>query len=465
MKLLNRIKRITFIHKIYLFFKPAYWRVRTPTQRQFDARLKWICIGCLIGILIAMVILPSPNHLVDYQTADEITSEEYPAVDEEQMPPAPTITSEVYTLEKNEALSTLLSRAGVSLAEALEASQAFNLVLDLRKIQIGQKFEIFTDSNGVFRGIKTETKKGDILSVFKDENDEFIPEAQEGKIQTLKVDISGKITSNFSEAALKKKVPSSIVRQVEQALDMEIDFSKEIKKDSDFRIIYEKKETETGRQIGNGQLLFVSLETNKKRYKRYFFKDAMGVEGFYSEKAEKSQQTIMKRPLGKAGRISSGYGTRVHPILGHKIHHDGIDFAAKMNTPIPAAADGVIVELGRKGGYGKYIRIKHNNTYSTAYAHMNDYGENLRIGSFVKRGEVIGYVGSTGRSTGPHLHYEVIKNKVQVNPSSNHVLPKRILKNNSLESFNKIVSELTPEEISTKEEKVPQPPSSPSGHQ
>ena len=191
----------------------------------------------------------------------------------------------------------------------------------------------------------------------------------------------------------------------------------------------------------------------------------MGVEGFYSEKAEKSQQTIMKRPLGKAGRISSGYGTRVHPILGHKIHHDGIDFAAKMNTPIPAAADGVIVELGRKGGYGKYIRIKHNNTYSTAYAHMNDYGENLRIGSFVKRGEVIGYVGSTGRSTGPHLHYEVIKNKVQVNPSSNHVLPKRILKNNSLESFNKIVSELTPEEISTKEEKVPQPPSSPSGHQ
>jgi len=145
---------------------------------------------------------------------------------------------------------------------------------------------------------------------------------------------------------------------------------------------------------------------------------------------------LLQRPLGK-GRISSNFGMRLHPILGYQIQHKGIDFPAKTGTPIPAAADGTIERIGRNGGYGKYIKIKHNNTYSTAYGHLDSFNPELKKGSFVKKGEIIGYVGNTGRSTGSHLHYEVLQKGKPVNPLKKHTIPQRTLKNQTLQNFQK----------------------------
>ena len=216
-----------------------------------------------------------------------------------------------------------------------------------------------------------------------------------------------------------------------------------MKKGEPFQVIYEQKKTETGKDVGTPQLLYVSVTTQKDTYQRYFFVDGSGSASFYNEFGEKSPQTLLKRPLGK-GRISSYFGTRKHPILGHDIHHAGVDFPALVGTAVPAAADGVITHIGRNGAYGKYIRIRHNDTYSTAYAHLNDYNPTLRIGVHVKRGQTIAYVGSTGRSTGPHLHYEVLKNGKQVNPLNTYTLPKKTLKNEALNAFVEKAKKINP---------------------
>lgn len=453
------------IHRIYLFLKPAYWRLRTPAQKKFDIKLQYIFIGCFIGVLLTALIIPAAHHLISYPT-DETQAHFSDLITEEPLSPEKTADlKEISTsdnlllneaesqiipialqLNKNETLSGLLTRANVNIADALAASESLTLITDLRKLRPGQSFELYFNEDNIFQGLKMEMRSGEVVSTFKNKNGDFIPQSKEGKIETRQISLEGVIQSSFAAAAKEAGVPNIITQQVIRALDGEINFRTDLKAGEPFKIIYEKKTTETGKEIGKSQLLYVSLTTNKDTYQRYYFVDGLGVQGFYNEYGESAPQTIMKRPLGR-GRISSNFGTRIHPVLGYQIHHDGVDFPAPTGTPIPAAADGVIVRLGRNGGYGKYIKIKHNNTYSTAYGHMNAYNKELRVGSYVKRGETIGYVGSTGRSTGPHLHFEVIKNNKQVNPLKTYTLPKRTLKNRTLQAFKERALEINPEYI------------------
>ncbi len=453
------------IHRIYLFLKPAYWRLRTPAQKKFDIKLQYIFIGCFIGVLLTALIIPAAHHLISYPT-DETQAHFSDLITEEPLSPEKTadlkeisisdnlllneaesqIIPIALQLNKNETLSGLLTRANVNIADALAASESLTLITDLRKLRPGQSFELYFNEDNIFQGLKMEMRSGEVVSTFKNKNGDFIPQSKEGKIETRQISLEGVIQSSFAAAAKEAGVPNIITQQVIRALDGEINFRTDLKAGEPFKIIYEKKTTETGKEIGKSQLLYVSLTTNKDTYQRYYFVDGLGVQGFYNEYGESAPQTIMKRPLGR-GRISSNFGTRIHPVLGYQIHHDGVDFPAPTGTPIPAAADGVIVRLGRNGGYGKYIKIKHNNTYSTAYGHMNAYNKELRVGSYVKRGETIGYVGSTGRSTGPHLHFEVIKNNKQVNPLKTYTLPKRTLKNRTLQAFKERALEINPEYI------------------
>ena len=182
-------------------------------------------------------------------------------------------------------------------------------------------------------------------------------------------------------------------------------------------------------------MVYVGISNGKKEIHRYAYTSKNGGSGFYDAKGRSVSKQIMKRPLKAKARVSSSFGVRFHPILKYKIFHKGVDLAAPTNTPIMAAADGKIDLLGRKGGYGKYISIVHAGGWKTAYAHMNGYRKDLKVGSYVKRGEVIGYVGSTGRSTGPHLHFEVIKDKNVVAPFGNNVIQGNQLTGFALEQF------------------------------
>lgn len=449
------IKR--FLNKIRTFLRPAYWRERTGRQRRFDKFLKYLFSGSFVLIILMATVVPTARQFSPTQssTRQEVAPEiTIPKTPEEKLMfnvKAGKIAPIALVLGKKETLSGLLTRGGVSLAEALKIAKAMDLATDTRKLRPEQAFDLYFDANKVFCGLKMETKSGDIVWVFKDdETGEFIPQAQEGHIETVQISANGIVETTFSQAAEKAGIPKSITYQVRQALDGEIDFRTDVKPQALFSVTYEKKMTQTGREVSKSILLAVSLQARGKTYQRYYFVDAGGNPAFYNEYGESAPKIIAKRPLGK-GRISSGFGTRRHPILHYQIHHAGVDFPAKTGTPIPAGADGVITQIGRNGAYGRYIRIRHTGVYSTAYAHLSGYAKNLRVGSRVKRGETIGYVGSSGRSTGPHLHYEVIKNGRQVNPLKTYTIPKKTLKNGTLKRFIETVKKVNPDFVYTPE--------------
>ena len=168
----------------------------------------------------------------------------------------------------------------------------------------------------------------------------------------------------------------------------------------------------------------------------FIFKDEDDHFDYFNKEGKNARKALMKTPIDGA-RLSSSYGVRKHPILGYNKLHKGVDFAAPKGTPIYAAGNGVIDFVGKNGGYGKYIRIRHNSSYKTAYAHLSNYKKNIYKGIRVSQGEVIGYVGSTGKSTGPHLHYEVIYQNKQINPMKMKLPSGKILKDNELKKFNK----------------------------
>jgi len=198
--------------------------------------------------------------------------------------------------------------------------------------------------------------------------------------------------------------------------------------------MFDEYRDEDGRmaKTGNISVAEMVLSGQKIRLHRYKAKD--GFVDYYSATGQSVRKALLRTPIDGA-RISSGFGRRRHPILGYTRMHKGLDFAARRGTPIYAAGDGVVDFAGRKGGYGKYVRIRHTGTYKTAYAHMHRYGKGVRTGRRVRQGQIIGYVGSTGRSTGPHLHYEVHKNGRQVNPRSIKLPSGRKLKGRELTAF------------------------------
>ena len=447
----------SFMRRLALFLKPQYWIHRTQAQREFEHRLKYFFVGCFLGVFLVVAVtyfVPKhkPAHPFMQEAPRAVAEEKTNGVIDEQQKAIEDVLlinkSETkivpvdLVLKKKETLSGLLHRAGVSMQETLKAAEVLELVMDLRKIRPGQKFELFFDQNSVFQGLRLETPQGEIVSAFKTEDGFFIPSFREGKIleQTLRAE--GQIETSFSEAAAALEVPKGIVQQVMNVFDGELSF-KDLPAGTTFALIYGKKVTETGREIGNSKLLYVLINTPKKAYHRYHFVDSSGKQGFYDEHGQAGAKMIVKRPLGGA-RISSGFGMRRHPILKYQIQHAGIDYAAPTGTPIPAGADGVIVQIGRRGAYGRYVRIRHDATYSTAYAHLSAFKKDLRVGSVVKRGDIVGYVGSSGRATGPHLHYEVLKNGKQVNPLQNHVIPKRTLTGQELQNFIKTAQKVTP---------------------
>ena len=186
--------------------------------------------------------------------------------------------------------------------------------------------------------------------------------------------------------------------------------------------------------VNNGEIQYAKLTLRGTELPLYRFETPEGNLDYFNTKGESVRKALMKTPIDGA-RLSSRFGNRKHPILGYTRLHAGVDFAAPRGTPIYAAGDGTVTVAGTNGGYGKYIKIRHNGTYSTAYAHLNGYARGVRKGKRVRQGQVIGYVGSTGRSTGPHLHYEIHRNGKQINPLGLKLPSGEKLKGQTLEAF------------------------------
>ena len=344
------------------------------------------------------------------------------------------------TMQKGDSLLGILANQNVPVKERMEIVDALELLLDLKSLKPGLNFLFFHNQDGVLEGLSVRQKENESLAVLREKDGSWVTFSQTGRVETRQEHVQVVIERTFSGSAQKAGVPANIIGQITAALDGEFDFTTDIKPNDVVDIIMESKVTQGGLEIGNKQVLYIGLKTATLNIHKYAYNGT-----FYSPQGKTSEKMIMKRPLKARPRLSSPFGKRRHPVLQYEIFHKGVDLAVPKNTPVMAAADGTIELIGRKGSYGKYIRIGHKGGYQTAYAHLNGYRQDLKVGSRVKRGDVIAYVGTTGRSTGPHLLFEVIKNGNVVNPLGNNKIVSSELTGLELEKFQSWAESIHPD--------------------
>ena len=241
------------------------------------------------------------------------------------------------------------------------------------------------------------------------------------------------ILQSLYKSASQKNIPANIIIEFARIYGFQVDFQRDIKKSDKFQIMYEVFIDEKKKVIETGNILFANLILSGEDNSLYYF-DAQGSIGHYDKNGKSIQKALMKTPINGA-RLSSPFGMRKHPIDGFNKMHRGTDFAAPEGTPIMASGNGVIKKAGWCGGGGNCVVIKHNSTYQTVYAHMSKFANGIRSGKRVKQGQIIGYVGSTGKSTGPHLHYEVIVNGEKINSQTLKLPSGKILKGEERKIF------------------------------
>ena len=232
-------------------------------------------------------------------------------------------------------------------------------------------------------------------------------------LEKKEVVLSNTIENNLYNSAIEAGIEPNVIVEFANIFGFEIDFQRDIRKGDKFEILYERFFDEDNVIRNTGKIIFASMSINNKEYSLYNFKYKNEI-GYYDVDGKSAIKTLMKTPINGA-RLSSSFGFRRHPILGFNKLHQGTDFAAPTGTPIMASGSGTVVMAQKYKGYGNYVKIRHNSTFETAYAHMSKYGKGIRKGVRVNQGQIIGYVGSTGLSTGPHLHYEVLQNGKRVN--------------------------------------------------
>ena len=243
-----------------------------------------------------------------------------------------------------------------------------------------------------------------------------------------------KITNSLYQTAIELKIKPNIIIEFARLYGFQVDFQRDIWKNDSFQIIYEEFLNEGGDIIETGNIIFANLSLKNEDLKLYRHEYEKNKIDYFDENGKSMRKTLMKTPINGA-RLSSSFGKRKHPILGFTKMHTGTDFAAPMGTPILASGDGLVVRAQWCGGGGNCVKIKHNRVYQTVYAHMSKFGRGIKKGARVKQGQIIGYVGSTGLSTGPHLHYEVIENGKKINSQKLKLPSGKILKGEQRKVF------------------------------
>ena len=243
----------------------------------------------------------------------------------------------------------------------------------------------------------------------------------------------GKITQSLYKTAIDLNVQPNVIIEFARIYGFQVDFQRDIRKNDNFQIMYEVFQDDNGKVFETGNIVFANLKLSGTNNSLYYF-DKKGSEGHYDQNGKSVQKALMKTPINGA-RLSSAFGMRKHPIDGYNKMHRGTDFAAPMGTPIMASGNGLITRSRWCGGGGNCVKIKHNSTYETIYAHMKNFARGIKEGVRVKQGQIIGYVGSTGKSTGPHLHYEVIVNGKKINSQTLKLPSGKVLKDDERKTF------------------------------
>jgi len=383
-----------------------------------------------------------PDNLIDLVRRSEQTD----AVPEPQ--------DKDFVIKSGQTIAGILQNAGVSGGEAYKIVEALSEYLDVRKIRAGQSFKARFEPAET----TTENETGDSMvlaemvmdidplksvSISKSGED-FSAELKEKEVVSKTYAGAAEIQTSLYGSAARSGIPSQAIAKMIRMYSWSVDFQRDIRRDDRIELLYEVMETEDGEPVKYGEIIYANLSVGGLDMPLYRFEGKNGETGYYDHNGRSIKKTLMKTPVDGA-RMSSGYGMRKHPILGYGKMHKGVDFAAPVGTPVYAAGDGVLEKVGRNGGYGNYIRLRHNSTLKTAYAHLHKFAPGISAGQRVKQGQVIAYIGSTGRSTGPHLHYEVLMDGAQVNPNRIDLPIGESLEGEDLNKFKQVVKQINKE--------------------
>ena len=351
---------------------------------------------------------------------------------------APPRVEKNMSVSSGDTLMGLLVREGLDRAEAHGVITALEEVFNPRRLRKGQELCLtFTDlpeQEALFHSLNLKLDMAREVEVQRCEDNGFVSREIIHDLEAEPVRVDGRIESSLYESAVHAGVPLEVLVQMIRAYSFDIDFQRDIHPGAGFALLYEEEWNRRDDAVRGGAVLYASLATGGRTLAIYRYETTDGVVDFFDPEGKSVGKTLMVTPIDGA-RLSSRYGMRRHPILGYSRMHQGLDFAAPTGTPIMAAGDGIVEFAGRKGNYGNYIRIRHPNEYHTVYAHLSRFASGVRRGARVTQGQTIGYVGSTGMSTGPHLHYEVLHRGKHLNPTKMASPPSRILEGQELERF------------------------------
>jgi len=340
----------------------------------------------------------------------------------------PKFKTVTHKINEGETFDKILRNYAIKEEEIFNVKKKLSKKIDLNKLNTNHKIQFtINQSNNQLKEFVFQISNAEKIYLTKnDGKSDFNQEIVLTKLNKEIVYKENIILNSLYKSASKKKVPINTIIEFARIYGFEVDFQRDIKKRDSFQIMYEIFKDDNKKIVETGEILFANLKLSGKDKPLYFF-SSKNLKGHFDKNGKSSQKALMKTPINGA-RLSSPFGMRKHPIDGFNKMHRGTDFAAPLGTPIMASGNGVIKKAGWCGGGGNCVVIKHNSTYQTVYAHMSKFASGIRSGVRVKQGQTIGFVGSTGKSTGPHLHYEVIVNGKKINSQTLRLPSGKILR-------------------------------------
>ena len=342
-----------------------------------------------------------------------------------------------FEMIEGDTFANILQNASIPNNEINQIIEKLKKHIDLGKLKVGTQIDIVNE-------FKNEKSEWNEVTIYKDKNTKITITNNEGVLSLKKQEsrlfsklryVEVNVEKSIYQSLINKNVADNVIMDFVQLFSFDVDFQRDIRSGNTLKLFYEEfvDDEQSTKKFGPIYFAEIGLESDKVSLFRFKDKNSNFVE-YFDENGKSATKALMKTPINGA-RISSGYGMRKHPILGYNKKHQGVDFAAPTGTPIMAAGNGHIEFVGTNGGAGKYIRIKHLNGYKTSYSHLSKYASGMKKNLRVKQGQVIGFVGSTGLSTGPHLHYEVIFNNERINPMKMKLPSGRTLEGSLLDNF------------------------------
>ncbi len=396
---------------------------------QFDPRrqplrlaphLFTVLAAVAVTLLAGKVYQPVHAETLPPMTAEQLAALEARALDNAGAQAGLTAAEAVpVQIRSGETFEQAIRRTGVGIDDARAVVATIGSAFDVSQLRAGLKFETAIarprggrgDSRLI--GLTMRTGPASQLTVSRTFDGALRLRALEEKVTHETVVLKGPVNGSLYATAQRMGATGAVTRKAVQLFSHKFDMDRDVKGSDEFTLVFSRTVTESGRVVESGELLYAEL----KGQVFYRFQPVGGQTQYFDASGKNTRSAFMRTPVAGGFRMSSSFGYRRHPISGYRKMHQGIDFAAGTGTPVVAPADGVVVEARRWGGYGNWLRIRHSNGLETGYGHLSRYGAGIRAGQRVRQGQVVAYVGSTGASTGPHLHYEIWRRGQRINPA------------------------------------------------